>query len=124
MNRLKEQSKTIASLTADLSQRRTDALQAQTKHTNWQQQLRERVAALREEKKEWQTDTARIRGELTEAQATIQRQQDELAIVKNEFVLTFALVELTKTIPGVSSCRIKSLKCIPRSVISRTMKLG
>ena len=84
MNRLKEQGKTIDKLNAELAQQRSEASQAQQKHTNWQNQLRERVAILREEKKEWQSDAARVRIELNEAQGLVQRQKDELALVKNE----------------------------------------
>ena len=86
MNRLKEQNKTIAGLTADLAQQRIEASQAQIKYTNWQQQLREKVAAFKEEKKDWQSDAARIRAELNEVTALVQRQKDELAIVRNESV--------------------------------------
>ncbi len=41
---------------------------------------------MREDKKDWQSDGARVRSELSEAQANVQRQKDELAIVKNESV--------------------------------------
>jgi len=84
VNRLKEQGKTIDKLNAELTQQRAEAAQAQQKHTNWQNQLRERLSVLREEKKEWQSDTARLRPELNEAQALVQRQKMELASVKNE----------------------------------------
>jgi chromosome segregation ATPase len=73
-------------LTADLSQQRMQASQAKHKHQNWQNQLHDKVATLREDKKDWQSDGARVRSELSEAQANVQRQKDELAIVKNESV--------------------------------------
>ncbi|WVR05217.1 hypothetical protein IAU60_002229 [Kwoniella sp. DSM 27419] len=67
-----------------LSQARTDASQAQQKHVKWQGQLRDKVASFREEKATWQTEAARIRGQLSEAHATVQAQREELAEVKNE----------------------------------------
>lgn len=84
MNRLKEQGKTIETLTADLAQQRADASQAQQKHVKWQEQLREKLAANREERKTWQNEASRIRGELQEAKLALQRQQDEITVVKNE----------------------------------------
>ncbi|WWD15940.1 hypothetical protein CI109_100364 [Kwoniella shandongensis] len=82
---LHQQSKQIAALTSELSQSRTDASQAQQKHLKWQGQLRDKVASFREEKATWQTEAARIRGELSEARAAIKSQQEELAVVKNEY---------------------------------------
>ncbi|WVW83055.1 hypothetical protein I302_105072 [Kwoniella bestiolae CBS 10118] len=73
----------IAELTAQLSQTRTEASQAQQKHVKWQGQLREKVASFREEKATWQTEAARIRAELSEAHATVKSQREERFKLQN-----------------------------------------
>ncbi|KAK8869786.1 hypothetical protein IAR55_000354 [Kwoniella newhampshirensis] len=83
---LHQQTKQIGALTLELSQARTDASQAQQRHLKWQGQLREKVGSFREEKATWQSEAARIRGDLSEARAAIRSQQEELAVVKNEYV--------------------------------------
>jgi chromosome segregation ATPase len=85
---LKDQTRNIASLTADLAQQRNEAFQAQQRHSKQHDHLYDKLAAFREEKRSWQTESARLRSELNEAQATAQRQKDELAAVKNECVET------------------------------------
>lgn len=84
MNRLKDQNKTIDNLTAELAQQRADATQAQSKHVKWQEQLREKLATYREERKTWQTESVRIRAELSESQVALQKQKEDIALVKNE----------------------------------------
>lgn len=84
VNGLKDQEKTIAKLHSELTQQRYESTQAQQKHLKWQEQLREKIALFREEKRNWQSEAARIRSELSAAQATVQQQKDELAVVKNE----------------------------------------
>ncbi|KAK4684149.1 hypothetical protein P7C73_g6052, partial [Tremellales sp. Uapishka_1] len=84
VNRLKEQSKTITSLTDELAQQRLDTAEARRKHQNWQAGLREKIDKLKQEKKTWQEDAKDLRGELSEAQAVVERQKAELADVKNK----------------------------------------
>jgi multidrug resistance efflux pump len=84
VNRLKDQNKTIDNLTAELAQQRADATQAQSKHVKWQEQLREKLATYREERKTWQTESVRIRAELSESQVALQKQKEDIALVKNE----------------------------------------
>ena len=84
VNRQKEQGKVISTLTAELAQHRAEASQAQQKHVKWQEQLREKLAGYREERKVWQNEAARIRGELAETRLALQRQEDELSTIKNE----------------------------------------
>jgi hypothetical protein len=83
-NRMKEQSFAIERLTADLTNQRKEAAQAQQKHSKWQEQLRDKLSAFREEKRIWLGESSSIRGDLAEAQTSVQRQKDELAHVKNE----------------------------------------
>nr|XP_019042254.1 hypothetical protein I302_08855 [Kwoniella bestiolae CBS 10118]OCF21184.1 hypothetical protein I302_08855 [Kwoniella bestiolae CBS 10118] len=112
VNRLKAQTTQIAELTAQLSQTRTEASQAQQKHVKWQGQLREKVASFREEKATWQTEAARIRAELSEAHATVKSQREELAEVKNErFKLQNRLTEAEPKIRHISDyeTRMKQL---------------
>ncbi|WVF72174.1 hypothetical protein IAT40_006986 [Kwoniella sp. CBS 6097] len=112
VNRLKAQTQQIAELTAQLSQARTDASQAQQKHVKWQGQLRDKVASFREEKATWQSEAARIRAELSEAHATVQAQRAELAEVKNErFKLQNQLTEVEPKIRHLSDyeARMKQL---------------
>lgn len=84
VNRLKEQSKTIQTLTHDLTTQRAEATQAQQKHVKWQEQLRDKVSGFREERRNWMTEATQLRTELSEAQAAVRRLRDELATVKNE----------------------------------------
>nr|XP_019001978.1 uncharacterized protein I203_05114 [Kwoniella mangroviensis CBS 8507]OCF65439.1 hypothetical protein I203_05114 [Kwoniella mangroviensis CBS 8507] len=112
VNRLKAQAGQIAELTAQLSQTRTEASQAQQKHVKWQGQLREKVASFREEKATWQTEAARIRAELSEARAMVKTQREELAEVKNErFKLQNRLTEAEPKIRHISDyeTRMKQL---------------
>lgn len=95
MSRLKDQNKTIDTLTAELAQQRADATQAQNKHVKWQEQLREKLATYREERKTWQNDAARLRGELGEVKTAFEKQKEDLAGVKNErFKLENQLAEV------------------------------
>jgi len=108
VNRLKEQSKTIEILTAELAQQRTDATQAQTKHVKWQEQLREKLATYREERKTWQAEATRIRGELGEAQLALQKQKEDIATIKNErFQLQNQLAELTPKVRHIEDYEIR-----------------
>lgn len=84
LNRLKEQSRIIDKISAELSQQRSDASQAQQKHLKWQEQLRDKLSSYREERKAWQSESAKVRGDLAEVKAIVSRQRDELAVVKNE----------------------------------------
>lgn len=86
MNRLKEQSKTIAALSADLQTQREEASAAKRKHTSWQEDLRRKNDAFRAERKQWQSDAGKLRQDMQELEATNRRQKDELAMVKNESV--------------------------------------
>lgn len=81
---MKEQKAVIESLTAELAQQRREASQAQQKHNKWQEQLREKLAGFREEKRLWQSEASVIRTDLSDAQAFTQRQKEELTRVKNE----------------------------------------
>lgn len=83
---MKEQDKTIKSLTADLSAQRTEASAAQQKHLKWQAQLRDKNNQLREDRKSVSGQLDQLRTELSDATETVRRQKDELAIVKNEYV--------------------------------------
>ncbi|WVQ98752.1 hypothetical protein IAU59_005883 [Kwoniella sp. CBS 9459] len=108
VNRLKAQTQQIAELTAQLSQARTDGSQAQQKHVKWQIQLRDKVTAFREEKATWQSEAARIRADLSEANTTVQAQRDELAEVKNErFKLQNQLTEVGPKIRHLSDFEIR-----------------
>lgn len=112
MNRIKEQTKTISTLTAQMSQHRADASQAQQKHVKWQEQLRDKVSGFREERRNWQTEASQLRSDLSEAQATIQRMRDELALVKNErFLLQSQLLESEPKIRHIEDVetRVKQL---------------
>lgn len=84
VNKLKEQTHTIKTLTLELSQQRDHASAAQQKHVKWQEQLRDKVSGFREERRKWTTDATSMRTELAETQATVQKQREELATVKNE----------------------------------------
>ncbi|KAL7424081.1 hypothetical protein Q5752_001666 [Cryptotrichosporon argae] len=111
-NRLKEQQKTISTLNAELSRQRADASQAQQKHTKWQRELREKNDRFKEDRKQWQANAEEVRGELAAARATVQRQMDELAVVKNErFQLQNQLLEVTPKVQHIEDyeVRIKQL---------------
>ncbi|ORY23032.1 hypothetical protein BCR39DRAFT_562083, partial [Naematelia encephala] len=66
VNRIKEQDKIIDGLTADLSQQRLEATQAQQKHLKWQEQLREKLASFREERRTSLDSLAQLRSDLGE----------------------------------------------------------
>lgn len=84
VNRLKEQDKTIKSLTAELSTHRTEASAAQQKHVKWQAQLRDKNTQLREERKTVSGEMDKLKGDLMDMEAVVARQKGELAVVKNE----------------------------------------
>lgn len=84
VNRLKDQGKLISSLTADLAQQKNDATSAKLRHGKWQDRLRDNVTTLREERRGWQRDTARVRSELAEALILVERQKVEIADLKHE----------------------------------------
>lgn len=84
MNRLKEQDKTIKSLTAELSLHRAEASAAQQKHLKWQSQLRDKNNQLREERKTVSGEMDKLKGDLADAEQVVKRQKEELAGVKNE----------------------------------------
>lgn len=84
VNRVKEQTKTIADLTAELSHQRAESSQAQAKHVKWQEQLRDKVSSFREERRQWQTEGTALKTDIAELKSTVQKQRDELAAVKNE----------------------------------------
>jgi uncharacterized coiled-coil protein SlyX len=84
VNRLKEQSKTIASLSAELASQRATASKALDKHQGWQKQLRDKLTEFRNERASWQIEAAKLRSALVELQMLAERQKDELAVVKNE----------------------------------------
>lgn len=65
-NRLKDQRTRIATLTADLHNQRIEMTQAKDKHTKWQEQLRDKLSGFREEKKNWQSEAMKLRGDLDE----------------------------------------------------------
>jgi multidrug resistance efflux pump len=112
VNRIKEQSKTIQTLTADLSQQRTDASQAQQKHVKWQKELRDKVSGFREERRNWQAEATGLRADLQEVQAFASQQGEELAGVKNErFVLHSQMLEATPQLRHLEDykARIKQL---------------
>jgi hypothetical protein len=67
-----------------LNQQRRDSLQAQQKHTKWQEQLREKLSGFRDEKWHWQNEAASIRTDRSNLETSVLRQQAELAQVKNE----------------------------------------
>lgn len=96
VNRIKEQAKTISTLTAELTQQRSEASQAQQKHVKWQKELRDKVSGFREERRNWQTEATSLRTDLQETQALVTQQREELAGVKNErFVLQSRMLEAT-----------------------------
>ena len=84
VNRLKEQSKTINSLTAELAAQKSEANQNHQKHIKWQEQLRDKLATYREERKVMQAELVDLRSKLSEYDSIIKRQHDELSKVKNE----------------------------------------
>jgi len=112
VNRIKEQAKTISTLTAELSQQRSEASQAQQKHVKWQKELRDKVSGFREERRNWQTEATSLRTDLQESQALVRRQGEELAGVKNErFVLQSQMLEATPMLRHLDDykARIKQL---------------
>ncbi|KAL1406893.1 hypothetical protein Q8F55_006305 [Vanrija albida] len=112
LNKIKELTKTIATMTAELSQQRSEATQAQQKHVKWQEQLRDKVSSFREERRAWQTEATKIRSELSEANAMAKRLRDELAEVRNKrFVLENQLLEVTPKVRHIADyeTRIKQL---------------
>ncbi|BEI81141.1 hypothetical protein CcaverHIS002_0203010 [Cutaneotrichosporon cavernicola] len=112
VNRLKEQSKTIATLTHDLTTQRSESTQAQQKHVKWQEQLRDKVAGFREERRNWMTEATRLRTELAEGQAAAREMRDELGMVKNErFNLQAQLLELGPKVRHIEDyeTRVKQL---------------
>jgi hypothetical protein len=40
--------------------------QAKDKHTKWQEQLRDKLSGFRDEKKNWQSEAMKLRGDLDE----------------------------------------------------------
>ena len=122
MNRLKDQNKTIEGLTKELAQQRADATQAQNKHVKWQEQLREKLATYREERKTWQNEAARIKGDLSEAVMALQKQKDDIATIKNErFKLQNQLMEIEPKIRHIEDYEVRmkqltdsqKLWCVP-----------
>lgn len=112
LNKIKELTKTITTMTAELSQQRTEATQAQQKHVKWQEQLRDKVSGFREERRAWQTEATKIRSELSEANAMAKRLRDELAEARNKrFVLENQLLEVTPKVRHIADyeTRIKQL---------------
>jgi hypothetical protein len=112
VNRLKEQAKTIATLTHDLTTQRSEATQAQQKHVKWQEQLRDKVSGFREERRNWMTEATALRTELAEAQVAAKEMRDELGTVKNErFNLQAQLLEMAPKVRHIEDyeTRMKQL---------------
>lgn len=108
MNRLKDQSKTIDSLTKELAQQRADATQAQNKHVKWQEQLRDKLATYREERKNHQVEAAKIKGELSELQLAFGKQKEEMATVRNErFKLQNRIMEFEPKIRHIEDYEVR-----------------
>ncbi len=105
---MKDQSKTIEGLTKELAQQRADATQAQNKHVKWQEQLRDKLANYREERKTWQNEAARIKGELSEVTMALQKQKEEMATVRNErFKLQNKIMELEPKIRHIEDYEVR-----------------
>ncbi|WVN85346.1 uncharacterized protein L203_100491 [Cryptococcus depauperatus CBS 7841] len=86
VNRLKEQAKQITALTEQLSLARCDASLAQQRHSKWAAQQHDKVSSFRSEKATWQTEAARIRGELDEIRTVVRNQQRELSELQNQIM--------------------------------------
>ncbi|RXK39505.1 hypothetical protein M231_03174 [Tremella mesenterica] len=84
VNHIKEQDKTISTLTEELSHQKMEASMAHQKHTKWQERLRDQVAALRDEKRGWQTQVSQLSSALADVRVVAQKQKEELAVIKNE----------------------------------------
>jgi hypothetical protein len=83
-NRIKEERSARDALQNELAQHRRDAVQAQQKHSKWQESLREKLTTFRDEKLSWQNEAASIRTDRSNLETTVLRQKAELAQVKNE----------------------------------------
>jgi multidrug resistance efflux pump len=70
--------------------------------------LREKLATYREERKTWQTEATRIRGELNDAQLALQKQKEDIATIKNErFKLQNQLAEISPKVRHIEDYEVR-----------------